>query len=111
MDYTYSAKNALVEARFISEKLKHGYVGTEHILMGLIKEGEGTAAKVLISNGLTFNNVLKLIEEQIAPSKGTLVKDKEIYTPKAKSVLDAAEAEARHFGSDSIGTEHILIAR
>jgi len=99
-----------MEARFVSEKLKHGYVGTEHILLGLIKEGEGTAAKVLVANGLNFNDIVKLISEQIAPDKGMLVKDRDIYTPKAREVLKAAESEARHFGNDQVGTEHILIA-
>ena len=110
MEYTVSAQRALMEARFISEKLKHGYVGTEHILLGLIKEGEGTASKVLKASGISFDDVCKLIGEQIAPSKGTLVKDKDIYTPKAKQILKSSEDEARHFGSAQVGTEHILIA-
>ena len=110
MEFTVSAKRALMEARYISEKLKHGYVGTEHILLGLIKEGEGTASRVLVANGLNFKDVVKLIEEQIAPAKGTLVKDREIYTPKASAILTNAEFEAVHFGNDEIGTEHILIS-
>lgn len=110
MEFTISAKRALMEARYISEKLKHGYVGTEHILLGLIKEGEGTASRVLRAAGLSFDDVRKLIEEQIAPNKGTLVKDREIYTPKATQILESAKEEARHFRCEEAGTEHILIA-
>ena len=110
MDFTVSAQRALMEARVISDRLRHGYVGTEHILLGLIKEGEGTASKVLKASGLGFDDVKKMIEEQIAPGRGTLLKDRDIYTPKSKQILKDAEAEARHFGSDFVGTEHILIA-
>ena len=110
MNYTVSAQRALMEARVISDRLKHGYVGTEHVLLGLIKEGEGTAAKVLKANGLNFDDVKKMIEDQIAPARGTLLKDKDIYTPKTKQILADAETEARHFGSEFVGTEHILIA-
>lgn len=110
MEFTVSANCALMEARYISEKLKHGYVGTEHILLGLIKEGEGTASRVLRAAGLSFDDVRKLIEEQIAPNKGTLVKDRETYTPKATQILESAKEEARHFRCEEAGTEHILIA-
>lgn len=110
MEFTISANRALMEARYISEKLKHGYVGTEHILLGLIKEGEGTASRVLRAAGLSFDDVRKLIEEQIAPNKGTLVKDRELYTPKASQILENAKEEARHFRCEEAGTEHILIA-
>lgn len=99
-----------MEARYISEKLKHGYVGTEHILLGLITEGDGTASKVLRQSGLSSDNVIKIIKEQIAPSSGTLLKDREIYTPKAKQIFSDAEEEARHFNADEVGTEHLLIA-
>ena len=99
-----------MEARYISDKLKHGYVGSEHILLGLVKEGEGTASRVLVSSGVSYDAVLKMIEEQIAPGKGTLVKDREIYTPKAKEILEYSEDEARHARATAIGTEHILIA-
>ena len=99
-----------MEARYISDKLKHGYVGSEHILLGLVKEGEGTASRVLVSSGVSYDAVLKMIEEQIAPDKGTLVKDREIYTPKAKEILEYSEDEARHARATAIGTEHILIA-
>lgn len=110
MDYTISAQRALMEARFISEKLKHGYVGTEHILLGLVKEGEGTASKVLAASGVAYDDVVKMIQEQIAPSKGLLLKDKEIYTPKAKEVLELAESEALRTHANAVGTEHMLIA-
>lgn len=110
MEYTINAQRALMEANYISEKLKHGYVGTEHILLGLIKESEGTAGRVLKASGLNVDDILKMIKEQIAPAKGTLVKDRDIYTPKVRQLLDKASEEAVHFGSDLVGTEHILIA-
>ena len=110
MEFTVSAKNALLEARLISEKLKHGYVGTEHILLGLLNEGEGAASRVLRANGVQYDDIMRMIEDQIAPAKGTLVKDREMYTPKAKEILEFAEEEARHFRADEIGSEHILLA-
>ncbi|MDO4187811.1 MAG: ATP-dependent Clp protease ATP-binding subunit [Lachnospiraceae bacterium] len=110
MEYTISAQRALMEAKFISEKLKHGYVGSEHILLGLIREGEGAASKVLMASGVLADDVVSMIRDQIAPSKGMLVKDREVYTPKAKEILTLAEETARHFRADAVGSEHLLLA-
>jgi len=110
MEFTVSAQRALMEARYISEKLKHGYVGTEHIFFGLVRVEDGTAGKVLKAAGVTSENIIKLIKEQIAPQSGMLLKDREVYTPKASKILEDAKTEARHFGREEAGTEHILIA-
>lgn len=110
MNYTKSAESVLAQAKIISNKLRHGYIGTEHLLLGLILVKEGTASKVLAASSISADEVLKLIKEQIAPEGNVLIKDKSGYTPKAQQILDAAADEARHFKSELIGTEHILLA-
>ena len=110
MNYTVSAKRVIIEAENASERLRHGYIGTEHILLGLINVKEGTASKVLVSSGITNNEVEKLIKEQIAPEGNLLTRDRDGLTPKAKQILNDAESEAVHFKSKEVGTEHILIA-
>lgn len=110
MNYTISAKRVIIEAENISERLRHGYIGTEHLLLGLINVKESVASKVLTAAGITDSEVKKLIDEQIAPEGNLLVRDKDGLTPKASGVLLQAEEEAAHFKSDEVGTEHILIA-
>jgi ATP-dependent Clp protease ATP-binding subunit ClpC len=110
-DYTQKAANALGLARKTAKQLKHSYVGTEHILVGLLKEGTGVAAQVLYNSNVDENALLDLIEQLIAPSTDkTLVLEKEGFTPRAKKILENSQKEAKRFNSDRIGTEHILIA-
>lgn len=110
MNYTISAKRVIIEAENNSERLRHGYIGTEHLLLGLINVKDSVASKVLVSAGITFKEVEKLIEEQIAPQGNMLVRDKDGLTPKASEILKSAEEEAIHFKAKEVGTEHILIA-
>jgi len=110
MNYTISAKRVIIEAETVSERLKHGYIGTEHLLLGLINVNESVASKVLVAAGITASEVEKLIKEQIAPESNVLVRDKDGLTPKAETVLLEAEEEAIHFKAKEVGTEHILIA-
>lgn len=109
--YTQKAKNALDLAKKTAKQLKHGYIGTEHILVGLLKESTGVAAQVLYNSNIEEDALLDLIEQLIAPSAdNTVTLEKEGYTPRAIKVLENSEKEARRFRSDKVGTEHILIA-
>ncbi len=110
ISYTAKAKKAIDIANRMSKSLHHYYVGTEHILLGLLKEGTGVAAQVLHENGVELEKVLELIEELIAPVSEIAVKETEGYSPRAMRVLDGASREAARFQSEKIGTEHILLA-
>ncbi len=108
--YTAKAKKALDIANRMSKSLHHNYVGTEHILIGLLKEGTGVAAAVLTENGVELDKLLELIEELIAPSADTVLKEREGYSPRSSRVLEMSQKEAERFHSEKIGTEHILLA-
>lgn len=110
MNYSNNAINVITMARNFAIQSNHGAVGTEHLLLALGFDAVSAASKVLIANGVTYSEVSRMINEQIAPEKGMLVKDKALFTPKAQEIIDMAEEEARHFGADAIGCEHILIA-
>ena len=109
-DYTQKAKKSLENARQISKNLHHNYVGTEHLLAGLLKEATGVAAQVLKLNNVEYGKVVNMIEDFISPGEDLLVEDKDGYSPRTQSVLKNAEAEAERFNSDNIRTEHLLIA-
>ncbi len=109
LEYTDKAKAALLLAEKVSKKLRQGYVGTEHILVGLLREKTGVAAKVLLENGVTEEQVLDVIRELIAVESPVLTKDRETYSPRAVKVLEEAESLAQRFGAAKIGTEHILM--
>ena len=87
MPYTNSAEQALMQASDISKSLKHGYIGTEHIMLGLMSVEECVASKVLRGAGILYSNVEKLINEQIAPNGNVLVKDKDGYTKKVQKIF------------------------
>ncbi len=108
--YTAKAKKAIDYAARISKSMQHGYIGTEHILLGLLKEGTGVAAHVLEGNGVDPEKVLELVEELIAPSRPVALQEPGGYSPRASRVIEGAGAEAAHFNAEKIGTEHILIA-
>lgn len=108
--YTGQAKKALELAEKISRKLKHNYVGTEHILAGLLQERNGVAAQVLSDNQVDERKLLEMIEELIAPGEGTILMEADGYSPRTQKVLDTAQKEAAHFGSEKIGTEHLLLS-
>lgn len=107
--YTAKAKKAIDIATRISKSLHHSYIGTEHILLGLLKEGTGVASQVLADNGVEYDKVLELIEELIAPGNAVAVLVDGL-SPRAAHVLEVSKAEAARFHSEKIGTEHLLIA-
>jgi ATP-dependent Clp protease ATP-binding subunit ClpC len=106
--FTDRARRAVVEAQEEARTLSHNYMGTEHILLGFIREGEGTGAKALESLGISLDTVRQQVQEiigqgQHAPS-GHIP-----FTPRAKKVLELAQSESKALGDDYIGTEHILL--
>ncbi|MBQ2283207.1 MAG: ATP-dependent Clp protease ATP-binding subunit [Agathobacter sp.] len=90
--------------------MHYNYIGTEHILAGLLKEGTGVAAEVLNANNVELDKLLQMIEELIAPDSAVALDEKSVYSPKTMTVLEHAEAEAERFNSEKIGTEHLLVA-
>ncbi len=97
-------------AKQLSEGFKHGYVGSEHLLLALCMEKSGVAAMVLAANDVDEEKIVKLIDEQIALPGRVAKKEREGFTPKVESILDLAQELAESFDSDEIGTEHILLA-
>ena len=108
--FTNSAEQALELANDLAAKLGHNYIGTEHILYGLVEEGNGVASKVLSNQGVTSEEVLKEIEELIGVSENGPIEDVESigFTPRSKRVIENSFIEARRLNSQYIGTEHIL---
>lgn len=107
--FTENAKNAINLAKEVAFRLSHNYIGTEHLLIGLM-EVDGVAAKVLEENGVTVEKVLELVNQLIAPSNGVEMMDAGSFTPRAKRILDQSYKEAAKFKAQLVGTEHILIA-
>ena len=105
--FTTRAKKVIEIADEISIKLGHNYIGTEHILYGLVTEGEGVASKVLNNKGITQEKVLKRIEELLG--RGKKIEESMGFTPRTKRVLENAFFEAKRIGYNFIGTEHLLI--
>ncbi len=110
MDFTKQGKKAMEAAKRFSKKMQHNYIGTEHLLYGLTKSGDGLAALVLENNGIVEENVKKLIEELINPEGGVIVESKSGNTPKLDSVIEVAAEDAKKCGNNHIGTEHLLMA-
>lgn len=108
--YTEKAEQALKLAKKASAQLDHPYTGTEHILLGLLKEGSGAAGQVLLGAGVTEQGLLDMIRQLIAPEGGIALKDNREFTPRARKILEDAAAEAKRFHEELVGTEHILIA-
>ena len=108
--FTDKANTALQLAEKTAASLRQGYVGTEHVLVGLLKEGSGVAAKVLKENGLDQDRLLEMIREMITPTGAVPVKERLGYSPKVITVLEEAHRQAERFHASSTGTEHILLA-
>jgi len=106
--FSERARRVLTLAQEEAQNLNHNYIGTEHILLGLIREDEGVAAKVLVNLGVSLNKVRSAVEFIIGrgekPSRGETG-----LTPRAKRVIELAIEEARHLGHNYIGTEHLLL--
>lgn len=107
--FTENAIQAVNFAREIAFRLNHNYVGTEHLLMGLLQV-DGVASRVLNENGVSFEKVLDLVNQLIAPSSGVETLEGGSFTPRAKRILDQSQIEAARLKSQQAGTEHILIA-
>ena len=108
--FTEKAEQALKQAKKVSARLKHPYIGTEHMLIGLLKVSSGTAGQVLENAGVTEDALTDMITELIAPEKDTAVSGTRDFTPRARKILEDAKTEAGRFREELTGTEHILIA-
>lgn len=108
--FTEKAEAALKYAERCARSLKQGYVGTEHILVGLMKEGTGIAARVLADNKVSLEAVLDMIRELIAFESGVAIKEREGFSPRAEKILEEAHRQSERFGQSYTGTEHILMA-
>ncbi len=109
-EFTNSAKVALKHAGRYAKNLHQSYIGTEHILLGLIKEGEGLAAKVLVQNGASIAAIEELVRDFVAPQGEVVVAERDGYSPRALTVLEESDKQAERFNCDKIGTEHILLS-
>lgn len=108
--FTDKALHALEYAKKCAKHFDQGYVGTEHIIYGLIKEQTSVAAKVLAQNGVEAQRVFELIDELIAFNGSTSVKERSGYSPRAAQILENAHEMTRQFGEEKTGTELILLA-
>ncbi|MFH1310586.1 MAG: ATP-dependent Clp protease ATP-binding subunit [Candidatus Omnitrophota bacterium] len=107
--FTERARKVILLAKEEAKNLNHDYIGTEHVLLGLIKEGEGVAAAVLTSLGMDSDKIRSEVEKLVQPGSSKIT-DRDIpFTPRAKKVIELAMDEARNLGHNYIGTEHILL--
>jgi ATP-dependent Clp protease ATP-binding subunit ClpC len=107
--FTERARKVLVLAKEEARRFNHDYIGTEHILLGLIREGEGVACAVLQNLGTDLERVKLEIEKLVSPGSVASVLGDIPFTPRAKKALELAAEEARNLGHNYIGTEHILL--
>ncbi|HEX8213106.1 MAG TPA: ATP-dependent Clp protease ATP-binding subunit [Longimicrobium sp.] len=108
-NFTDRVRKVLAMAREEAIRLQHDYVGTEHILLGLIREGEGVAAAVLNNLAVDLEQVQEKVEESVRRGKATIALGELPYTSRAKKVLEFAMAEARELNHSYVGTEHLLL--
>ncbi|MBD3403973.1 AAA domain-containing protein, partial [candidate division GN15 bacterium] len=108
--FTESARKAIEYARDEASRLRHDYIGTEHLLLGLIRLGEGRAVDIMANLGLDMDDLRGAIEEVVQPSGGTMTMGQLPLTARAKKTLEVSGQEARALKSKDIDTEHILLA-
>src|SRR5579859_7432520 len=106
--FTDRARRVVILAQEEARRLKHNYIGTEHILLGLIREGEGVAAVTLKALGISPDPVRQQVEEIIGRGQET-PQGHIPFTPRAKKVLELSLRESNQLGHNYIGTEHILL--
>src|SRR5579862_5675603 len=106
--FTKRARRMLFNAREEAERLEEPYVSTEHILLGLVREDDSTAAGVLDGMGISLDRIRREVERQVTRSDGLLGKDTQL-SPRAKRVIDLAYDEARQQPTNYIGSEHLLL--
>ena len=107
--FTERARKVILLAKEEAKRFNHDYIGTEHILLGLIREGEGVAAAVLQKLGLSPEKIRLEVEKLVQSGPSTMVSGDIPFTPKAKKVIELAMDEARNLGHNYIGTEHLLL--
>ena len=107
--FTERARKVILLAKQEAKRFNHDYIGTEHILLGLLREGEGVAAAVLQSLGMNLNNIRLEVEKLVQIGPPTVVSGDLPFTPKAKKVMELAMDEAKTLGHNYIGTEHLLL--
>lgn len=110
MELTEQAQAALADAKRLAKRLGDNYIGTEHLLVALVRQEDSLAAKVLQGLGVSEKSLIDLIEELISPEGGIAVAEWDGNTPKLDQMLAQAEQEAIACGMDEIGTEHLLLA-
>ncbi len=108
--FTAKAREAISLAVDAAKTLGHNYVGTEHLLIGLLQEGTGVAGRVLDECGVKVDKVMELVSQLITPNQTVRTEEQNTYTPSAKRVIENSYREAVRFKAPLIGTEHILIA-
>jgi ATP-dependent Clp protease ATP-binding subunit ClpC len=107
--FTERARKVIILAKEEARRFNHDYIGTEHILLGLIREGEGVASTVLQKLGLSLENIRIEVEKLVQPGPTTQIIGDIPFTPRAKKALELAAEEARSLGHNYIGTEHLLL--
>ncbi len=107
--FTERARKVIVLAKEEARRFNHDYIGTEHLLLGLIREGEGVAAAVLQKLGLGLEAIRLEIEKLVQPGPSTQIQGDVPFTPRSKKALELAAEEARALGHNYIGTEHLLL--
>jgi len=108
--FTDGVKRVMQLAREESARLGHNYIGTEHLLLGIIKDGKGKAVTVLTNLGLSLETVKQSIEDFVATSGGTMTIGEVPFTPRAKQILEVAANEAKEMKTQFVDVEHLLLA-
>src|SRR6266478_4471742 len=109
-NFTDRVRKVLQMAREEAARLHHEYVGTEHILLGLIREGEGVAAAVLTNLNVDLEEIQQKIEETVKKGKAAAAAGPDLpYTSRAKKILELSMSEARELNHSYVGTEHLLL--
>ena len=106
--FTQMAANVIRHSRKAAMELNHNYIGTEHILIGLLREKEGLACQVLTDQGVTEQQVMDLVSQLIRGGSLSVAEPEE-YTPRSRRILDISNREAQRLQANAIGTEHLLI--
>ncbi len=107
--FTERARKVIILAKEETKRFNHDYIGTEHILLGLIREGEGVASAILQNMGLSLDKIRLEIEKLVQPGPATVISGDIPFTPRAKRVIELSMEEARSLGHNYIGTEHLLL--
>ncbi|MBQ7679787.1 MAG: ATP-dependent Clp protease ATP-binding subunit, partial [Butyrivibrio sp.] len=108
--FTEKAENALKNARKTARSLKLNYIGTEHLLIGLIMEKGSVASRILVDNGISEDRMMEMIKDLIVPDGSVGTMERDGFSPRAERVLEEARRQAERFHAEKTGTEHILLA-